>query len=223
MIPDVMTTLVLASTRLWELKVDALARKALVDLRVGVKAVVDATTLLLVQHDLEQLLTILLGTQTLADDLDWVDKVVKDSVVDSGEGTRAWTLLLLEVARAVRALWTGQDATGGDDQDMAVGELLLELARQALLHLVPAWQRWNRNEDDNSLATMSNLNLACGHKLKWSQSRLQVRHVRLQVIEGICDGGLRLRWRLPAWAIWRNFVKSSRRHFGGCCLRRSPH
>lgn len=28
-----------------------------------------------------------------------------------------------------------------------------------LLDLVPSWQRWNRDEDDDSLATMSNLNL----------------------------------------------------------------
>lgn len=124
--------LVLASTALWELEVDTLAREALVNLRVGVKTVVNTATLLLVEHDLQQLLAVLLGAQTLADDLNWVDEVVQDGVVDSGECSRSWALLLLQVAGAVGSLGAWQDAAGGDDEDVAVGELLLELTGQAV-------------------------------------------------------------------------------------------
>ena len=51
--------------------------------------------------------------------------------MDGGECARAWTLLRLAGAAAVAALWAGQDAAGGDDEDVAVGELLLELASEA--------------------------------------------------------------------------------------------
>ena len=47
--------------------------------------------------------------------------------MDSGQGSRAGTLLGLRCARAVAALGAGQDAAGSNDQDVAVGELLLEL------------------------------------------------------------------------------------------------
>jgi len=51
--------------------------------------------------------------------------------VDSGEcsGTRA--LLCLVGARAVGALGAGKDAARSDEEDVAVGELLLELTGEA--------------------------------------------------------------------------------------------
>ena len=51
--------------------------------------------------------------------------------MDGGERTRARALLGLGVAGAVAALGARQDAAGRDDQDMAVGELLLELTGEA--------------------------------------------------------------------------------------------
>lgn len=122
--------LVLA-TRLGELEGDTTAGELAVDLRVGVQAVVDATALLLVEDDLEGLAAVLLGAETLADDLDGVDEVDQDGVVDGGEGPGAGALLLLGVAGAGGALGAGEDLALGDDQDVAVGELLLELTGQA--------------------------------------------------------------------------------------------
>ena len=112
---------------LGELEVDTLAGEALVDLGVGVKTVVDTTTLLLVEDDLEDLGVVLLGADALADDLDGVDEVGEDGVVDGGEGPGDGTLLGLGGAAAVAALGAGQDAAGSDDQHVAVRELLLEL------------------------------------------------------------------------------------------------
>jgi len=114
-----------------ELEDDTAAGQPAVDLGVGVQAVVDTAALLLVQDDLEDLAAVLLGADALADDLDRVDDVGQDGVVHGGQGARARTLLLLVVAGADGALGTGQDAARGDDQDMAVGELLLELTGQA--------------------------------------------------------------------------------------------
>lgn len=130
---------------LWELEVDTLAGQALVDLRVGVEAVVDATTLLLVEDDLEDLGAVLLGAQTLADNLNWVDEIGEDGVVDSGESSAAWALLGLRGAAAVAALWAWQDAAGSNDEHVAVGELLLELTGQAEddVRLYQCWvTRW---------------------------------------------------------------------------------
>lgn len=123
--------LVLSGTGLGELEGDAAAGKLAVDLGVGVEAVVDAAALLLVEDDLEGLGAVLLGAEALADDLDWVDEVGQDGVVDGGQGAAAGALLLLGVARAGGALGAGQDSARGEDQDVAIRELLLELTGEA--------------------------------------------------------------------------------------------
>lgn len=119
--------LVVGGTALRELEVDVAACQTAVDLRVGVEAVVNTTTLLLVKDDLEGLGAVLLGADALADDLDGVGEILEDGVVDSSESSRTGALLLLGVARAGGSLGAGQDAARSEDQDMAVRELLLEL------------------------------------------------------------------------------------------------
>lgn len=126
------TYLVVGSRALGELEVDGLASEALVDLRVGVQPVVDTTTLLLVENNLQQLGAILLGAETLANDLDGVDEVGEDVVVDSGKSPGSRALLGLGVARAVGTLGAGENAAGSNDQHVAVGELLLELTGEAI-------------------------------------------------------------------------------------------
>ena len=56
--------------------------------------------------------------------------------MDGGEGTRAGTLLGLSCAAAVRALGAGENAARGDDQDVAVRELLLELTSETVTWFV---------------------------------------------------------------------------------------
>jgi len=119
-----------------ELEVDTLAGQSLVDLRVGVEAVVNTTTLLLVKNDLEDLGAVLLGAHALANNLDGVDEVGKDGVVDSSQSARTRALLGLAGARAVAALGAGQNAAGSDNEDVAVRELLLELTGQTEVVLV---------------------------------------------------------------------------------------
>ena len=92
---------------------------------------VHASLLLLIEDDLQQLGAVLLSAQALADDLDGVDEVGEDGVVDSGQGSGTWALLRLASARSVRAFGAGEDAACGEDQDVAVGELLLKLAGEA--------------------------------------------------------------------------------------------
>jgi hypothetical protein len=147
------------SGALGELEVDALAGEALVDLGVGVETVVNTTALLLVKDDLEDLGAVLLGAETLADNLDGVDEVGEDGVVDSGKSPGLGALLGLRSARAVGALGAGQNAAGSNDQDVAVRELLLELTGETLLGLVPALEKGNGDEDDDRLPAVANLDL----------------------------------------------------------------
>lgn len=127
-----MRHLVLSGTSLGKLESNTTASELAVDLRVGVEAVVNTTTLLLVEDDLEGLGAVLLGAETLADNLDGEDEVGQDGVVHSGESSGTRALLGSGVARASGTLGAGQDAAGGEDQDVAVGELLLELTGEAM-------------------------------------------------------------------------------------------
>ena len=130
MLPVKSSHLKLASG-LGELEDDTPAGQPPVDLGVGIEPVVNTTTLLLVEDDLEGLGAVLLGAETLADDLDGVDEIGQDGIVDSSEGARTGALLLLGVAGAGGALGAGEDAARGEDQDVAVRELLLELTGEA--------------------------------------------------------------------------------------------
>lgn len=129
--PNARLHLVVGLLALRELEVDALAGEALVDLAVGVEPVVDAATLLLIENDLEDLAAVLAGTETLANNLDGEDEVGQDGVVDSSESPGLGTLLGLRSAGAVGTLGAGENAAGSNDQDVAVGELLLELTGEA--------------------------------------------------------------------------------------------
>lgn len=130
-----------------------------VDLGVSVESVVDAATLLLVQDDLEDLAAVFLGAESLADDLDRVDDVGEDGVVHGGQGSAAGTLLGLRIARAVGALGARQDAARGQDQNVAVRELLLQLAGQALLDLVEAAEERDGDEDDDRAFAVADFEL----------------------------------------------------------------
>lgn len=151
--------LVVGGTSLGELEDDATASEAAVDLGVGVEAVVNTTTLLLVEDDLEGLGVVLLGAEALADNLDGVDEVGKDGVVDGSQSARTGALLLLGVARAVGALGAGENAARGQDEDVAVGELLLELTGEALLDTVETLQGRDGDKDDNRLLAVANFDL----------------------------------------------------------------
>jgi hypothetical protein len=87
-----------------KLESDAAASKPSVDFGVRVESVINASTFLLIQNNLQNLAAILLRAETLANDLDGVNKVGENSVVDSGESPRAGPLLLLCVAGAARSL-----------------------------------------------------------------------------------------------------------------------
>jgi len=130
---DFSPRLVLHSSTLRELKVNTTTRQLLVHLRVSIESVIHTTLLLLIEHNLQDLASILLGAQPLADDLDGVDEVGEDGVVHGSECSGTGAFLRERGARAVGALGAGEDAARGEDQDVAVGELLLELTGESAL------------------------------------------------------------------------------------------
>ena len=165
-------------TSLGELEDDTAASQPPVDLGVGIQSVVNTTTLLLVEDDLQGLGAVLLGAETLADNLNGVDEIGQDSIMDSGESPGAGALLLLGVARAGGALGLRQDAARSQDQDVAVRELLLQLAGEAaksyqrieertdviekhipLLDTVETLQGRDGDKDDNCLLAVANFDL----------------------------------------------------------------
>jgi len=81
-----MAHLVLSSA-LWEFETDATTGQLAVDLRVGIESVINTSLLLLVKDNLQDLATILLGAETLANNLDWVNQVGEDSIVNSGKSS----------------------------------------------------------------------------------------------------------------------------------------
>jgi hypothetical protein len=168
-----------------KLEVNTATSQLLVHLRVSIESVIHTTLLLLIEHHLQDLASILLGPQSLADDLNGEDEVGEDRVVDSGQCSGTGTLLGERGARAVGALGAGEDAARGEDQDVAVGELLFELTGESalistrfpiasctrsvwmnkkgagipLLHTVETLQGRNGDKDDNSLLAVADFNL----------------------------------------------------------------
>ena len=127
--------LVVRGTALGELKDNRPAGQSAVNLAVGIESVVNTTTLLLVQDNLDGLAAVLLGADALADNLDGVDEVGEDGVVNGRQSTRTGTLLGLVAAGVDGALGAGEDTALSDEEDVTVRELLLELAGEAVLQV----------------------------------------------------------------------------------------
>jgi len=142
-----------------ELKANTSSSQLLVDLRVSIESVVNTSLLLLIENNLQDLAAVLLGSETLADNLNGVDEIGQDGVVDCGECSGTGTLLSERSSGAVATLWAGEDTARGEDDDMAVGELLLELTGETLLHTVETLEGWDGDKDDNSLPAVANFNL----------------------------------------------------------------
>jgi hypothetical protein len=73
---------IICNIALWELKVDNLARQALVNLRVCIESIIHTSALLLIKNHLEYLAGILLGTGPLTNNLNRVDEVMKNGIMN---------------------------------------------------------------------------------------------------------------------------------------------
>jgi len=104
------SALVLNRTTLRKLKVNTPTRQLLINLAVSIKSMVDATLLLLIQHDLQNLASILLSPQSLSDNLNREHEIGEDSVMNSGQSSGTGSLLGERGAGTVGALGAGENA-----------------------------------------------------------------------------------------------------------------
>jgi hypothetical protein len=84
-----------------------------------------------------------------------------------GQGTGTGSFLGLRGSTAVGAFGTGQDASGSEDEDVAVGEFLFELARQALLDFVEAGEQGDGHEDDDSFFAVADFDLESARNVRF--------------------------------------------------------
>merc|ERR1712037_622307 len=89
-----------------------------------------------------------------ADDLSGEAKIFKDLVVDVGESSAEWSLLLL-VSGLSSGL--GKDSSLGENDDVLARELLLEFSDDLLVDLLPGLDPWEGDEKDDGLSAGSNL------------------------------------------------------------------
>jgi len=173
-----------------ELEHHPLSSQLVVDLSEALELVVDNSLLLGIQEDLGDLRAIGLCADTLADDLSWVNEITEKVLVNGGKSAGSWALL----GSSGSARWDWEDSSLSNEDDVAVRELLLELAGKTLLNLVESLQKWHWNEDDDSLLAGSDLNLLSAGELQWSQGSLEVRGLGLEIKESLGDAELELRW-----------------------------
>ena len=124
--------LVLRRTSLGKLEADNSSSQSSVHLGISIQAVIHTPFLLLIQHNLQSLAAILLGAKTLADNLNRVDEISQNGIVNCGQCSGTGSLLGLRGTGAVGALGTGKNAARGEDQDVAVRELLLKLTGETV-------------------------------------------------------------------------------------------
>ena len=139
----------------WDLENDLLAGQLVVDGLERLELVVNLLHVLGVEQHLLDFVAADQVSDSLANNLSWEHKVLQDLVVDRSQSSGSRSLLGLSGSSG--RLW--QDSSLGQENDVAVRELLLQLTGQFGLHLVVPSQRWHRHEDGNSLLTTGNLNL----------------------------------------------------------------
>ena len=115
-----------------ELEVHLLAGELLVDGGEGLHLVFNVSLLALVQMTFEQARSIQLDPDPLANNLCWVDQVIKDGIVNSLKSSGPGSLLLQLVGLPGGL---GQDGSLGNEHHMLATELFLQLANQPKVQL----------------------------------------------------------------------------------------
>jgi hypothetical protein len=143
--------LVLSSTTLRELKRNTTTSQLSVHFRVSIESVVNASLLLLIEDNFQDLTAIFLRAETLADNLNGVNKICEDGVVNGSQRPGTGSLLCEGSSGAVGSLWAGKNTASGEDQDMTVRELLLELTGETILDQQnPQWVEREREMDEKT-------------------------------------------------------------------------
>ena len=79
--------------------------------------------------------------------------------MDSGQSSGSWSLLCLAASGSVGALWSRENASRGEEDDVSVAELLLEFSGESLLDFVEVLEEGHWDEDHDGALAMANFEL----------------------------------------------------------------
>ena len=122
----------------------------------------DGGLLVLIQVHLDQLGSVELDADTLADHLRREYQILQDGIVHGGERSGTRSLLLVGVAASTHRF--GQNAALGNEHDVLAGELLLQLAHQTGLYLLEGLLFRHRHVDDDRLKCKPKHNTQISHQ-----------------------------------------------------------
>lgn len=160
-----------------------------VDSCVGVGAGLNVGLILGVEVNLDDALAIDLASGALAGDLGGVNNVLEDGILDGGQGAGARA----GGGRAGGALvGVAEDGALGDDEDVAAGELLLELADELLVDLVEGLEELVGDVKDDGLLAGSAVDLLGGGDVEVLEGALEVVGGHLEVEDLLGDLELEL-------------------------------
>lgn len=139
----------------WDFENNLLTSQLVVNSLERFQLVVDLLNVLRVQQDLLDLVTTNQVSNSLTNNFSWENQVFQDLVVDSRQSSGSWSLLSLSRLSG----WLWQDSSFSQEDDVTVWELLFQFTGQLGLDLVVTSQRWDWNEDGQSLLTGSDIDL----------------------------------------------------------------
>jgi len=145
---------------LGEFEIDVFARQLLVNCAKGFHFMLDLRLLGFVQKYLHSAAPVKFYADPLANNFSGENQIVEDGRVNGSQSSAAWPLLLLLVPRFPRGF--GQDASLGDEDDVAPAELLLQLSNESRLDLLVGFELGDGNENDDRLAATANVHLLRG-------------------------------------------------------------
>ena len=138
-----------------EFKDNFFTSQLLVTGRKCVKLVFQRSMILAVQQDLNQFAAIHSDLCSLTNNFSRVNHIFQQLFMDRSKSTGSGSLLT-NSSLTSRLL---KDTTLSNQQDMTVRELLFQFTDKTSLDLVELFQKRDRDKDNNSLATMTNINL----------------------------------------------------------------
>lgn len=167
---------------------DLLVGQLSVDGSVGISASLNVGLVTSIKVNLENTTSINLAAGALSGDLSGVDNILKDSVLDSSQGTGAGTQSLGLLGTSIAL---SKNVTLGNNDDVTSRELLLQLAYKTSLNLLEGPLKLEGHVDDDGLASSSAVNLLGGGDVKVTEGSLQLSGGHLKVEKLLGDLGLK--------------------------------
>jgi hypothetical protein len=155
----------------------------------GVGLALDIGLILAVQIDLEDTLSVGLDPSSFTDNFSGIADIIKNGVLDLGEGTRSrtWSLGLL-----VAVVRLSQNGALGNNEDMLSGEFFFELSDQPGVNLLEGHEQFVGDVEDDGLLSITDIDLLSGGDVKVSQRCLEFGGGHFQIQEFLRHLGFEL-------------------------------